>query len=76
MLPVLVVSLWPWLERSRRPLSLLAVLLVAHLAVTVGYTLTREIPRARECDRQWPAVTALAAELRADPRPALEKLQV
>jgi len=73
MLPVLVVSLWPWLERSRHPRTLLAALLVAHFAVTLGYTITREIPRARECDRQWPAAMALAAEMRAEPHPALAR---
>ena len=64
LLPLLMLCLWFAIEPfTNWRLSLLAVLLVAHLAVATGYWTTVEIPRARFCDAQWRPVTALAPAL-------------
>ncbi len=68
MLPPLALSLWSLLEPLRGSrLTLLAGLVAAHLAVSVGYTVTREIPRARACEQTWPAVEAMSAAIRRAP---------
>ncbi|MEA2624062.1 MAG: hypothetical protein QOD06_107 [Candidatus Binatota bacterium] len=63
VLPVLWAAVWFLLPRRPR-VPILSALLTAHVAVSIGYTLTREIPRARACDRDWPAVDRLAEGLR------------
>ncbi len=63
-LPVLMVSLWFALEPlTRCRLTVLAALVVLHLAVALGYWTTVEIPRGRECNRQWTAVATFVPEL-------------
>ncbi len=65
ILPLLLVCLWFAIEPfTRWRLSVLALLLVAHLAVALGYWTTVEIPRARSCNDQWAPVAALAPELK------------
>ncbi len=64
-LPVLLASLWFVLEPlTRSRLTVLAALLVLHLAVALGYWTTVEIPRGRECNRQWTAVETFVPDLR------------
>ena len=64
-LPVLLVSLWFALEPlTRSRLTVLAVLLGLHLAVALGYWTTVEIPRGRECNRQWTAVANFVPDLK------------
>lgn len=61
LLPLLVICLWFAIESfSRWRLSALALLLVAHLAVALGYWTVVEIPRARSCNDQWASAAALA----------------
>lgn len=67
LLPVLALSLWPWIEQRADRLRLTALVVVAHLAVTLGYHTTRELPRARACDRLWPAIDRVAADVGASP---------
>lgn len=67
LLPLLVACLWRAyrpLRHWRRPAFALA--LVAHLGVAAGYWLIDDAPRARACDRQWPAVQQLAARIELD----------
>jgi hypothetical protein len=65
LLPVLLACVWFAIESRRRwRLTLLAALLVAHLAVAVGYWTLIEIPRARECNAEWSSAEELAARLR------------
>ncbi len=67
MLPVLVASLAALLPGDfRHRLTVLALLLVAHLGVTLGYLAIREIPRARACHQQWAEITAIGAVMDAD----------
>ncbi len=64
LLPLLLVCLWFAIRRfTRWRLSALAILLLAHLAVALGYWTAVEIPRGRECNRQWTAAAALAPAL-------------
>jgi hypothetical protein len=64
MLPVLCLSLWYLVEplESYR-LTAFAVLLVAHLAVSLGYWTFAEIPEGRECNRQWGPMSRMAGIL-------------
>ncbi len=65
LLPLLFVCLWFAIEPLRTwRLSVLAILLVAHLAVAIGYWTAVEIPRARLCDDEWAPAAALAPELK------------
>lgn len=65
MLPLFFVCLWFAIEPfTRRALSVLAVLVVAHLAVALGYWITVEIPRARSCNDEWALAAALAPDLK------------
>ena len=65
LLPLLAVCLWFVIEPfTRWRLSLLAILVVAHLAVALGYWTTVEIPRARSCNEQWSPVAVLAPALK------------
>jgi hypothetical protein len=64
MLPPLALSLWSLLEPLRGSrLTILAGLVAAHLVVAIGYTVTREIPRARACEQSWTAVEAMAGTI-------------
>lgn len=66
LLPLFVACLWyvfAPLRYWRR--ALFAAAMVAHLGVAAGYWLIVDAPRAAACDRQWPAVDALAARLGA-----------
>ncbi len=64
LLPLLVACLWFAIEPlARRPLSALAILLAAHLAVALGYWTAVEIPRGRSCNRQWAWAAVLARGL-------------
>ena len=68
MLPAIMVSLWFAIESMTRfPLTVLAALLVLHLAVAAGYWLTVEIPRGRECNRQWVSAEAFAPDIKDEP---------
>lgn len=68
MLPILVVSLWYWLEPFRTyRLTIVAVLLIANLGVAIGYWRWIEIPRGRECNEQWPDVRKVARVIDTDP---------
>lgn len=72
LVPLLFVCLWTAcapLRHTRR--VLFAGLLVAHVGVAAGYWLAIDAPRARACDRDWPALEQLGARLRADARPIL-----
>jgi hypothetical protein len=61
MLPILVVSLWCWLEPFHNlRFTIVAVLLIANLGVAVGYWRGIELPRSRECNEQWPDVEKMA----------------
>ena len=54
LLPAIMVSLWFAIQSMTRfPLTVLAALLLLHLAVALGYWTAVEIPRGRECNRQW-----------------------
>jgi hypothetical protein len=65
LLPLLAVCLWFVIEPfTHWRLSVLAMLLVAHLAVALGYWTTVEIPRAIACDDEWAPVAALAPDLK------------
>ena len=61
MLPVIVASLAALVERRSDRLRIAALAVVAHLGVTLGYHLSRELPRAHECHRLWPTVDRVAA---------------
>lgn len=70
MLPVLVMSLWYAIEPLRRcRLTIFTALLAAHLMVAAGYWVLIDGPRAARCNRQWPAVAALAGAIAAQPAP-------
>jgi hypothetical protein len=72
LLPLLIACLWFAVESFHRwRLRFLAVLLMAHLAVALGYWIGVEVPRARACDAQWAAVTALAPGLTGGKRIAV-----
>src|SRR5262249_34121915 len=67
LLPLLVASIWIHLEPYRRwRLGFVAASLLPHLGVAVGYWLVRDLPEARACARQWPAVQHLAARIGPD----------
>jgi hypothetical protein len=67
LLPLLLASLWTALEvTGERRRAIFAVLLLGHLAVTAGYAVGVDLPRARACHRQWPAVSALANRVSVD----------
>jgi hypothetical protein len=67
MIPVLFASLWYAIEPFWHwRLMLMAAMLAVHLGVSIGYWLSKEVPRARECNRHWPAVERLAAAVRRD----------
>jgi hypothetical protein len=64
LLPVLVGSIWMLLEPHRRwRFGTVAFALSAHLFVAVGYWLAVDLPSARACARQWPAVQQLAVHI-------------
>jgi hypothetical protein len=70
ILPILVVSLWCWLEPYRDfRLTIVAVLLIANLGVAIGYWRAIELPRSRECNEQWPEVNRMAHTIDSDPGP-------
>ncbi len=72
MLPVLLACLWFIIEPCRRwRMSFLAFLLVAHLTVALGYWVARDMPRARECNAQWPVIELLASRIVAHPGPVV-----
>ena len=72
MAPALFVCLWFALDRlGDRRFPILAMMIVLHLGITVGYWLAVDLPRARELDRQWPSIDRLAAEIQTDPGPIL-----
>ena len=61
MIPFLFVCLWDSLERlgsCRRPLF--AVLIAAHFAVSFGFFVMIDAPRARDLRAQWPALRDIA----------------
>jgi hypothetical protein len=72
MLPVLLASVWCVIEPlQQRRLTVLAVLLVGHLAVAIGYWIVKDIPRGRQCNAQWRTVDRLAAAIQGDRRGVL-----
>ena len=65
LLPVLLLSLWFTLDPlTGSRLTVLAALLLLHLAVALGYWTMVEIPRGRECNRQWTAMATFVPDLR------------
>jgi hypothetical protein len=67
MLPVLWASVWYLVEPFRRlRLSLLAVLLIGHLAVALGHWFIKDLPRARDCNARWNSVDEVAARMHSD----------
>ena len=67
LLPLLVACVWIHLEPHRQwRLGVVALSLLANLGVAVGYWLVRDLPAARACARQWPAVEQLGAHIGAD----------
>jgi hypothetical protein len=70
MIPALVTCAWFATERLKdRRLTMLKAAWVAHLAAAALYWLAVDLPEARETNRQWPAVDALAAQIPADSGP-------
>jgi len=70
MLPILVVSLWYWIEPFRAiRLTIVAALMIAHLGVAIGYWRGIEVPRGAKCYAQWPHVNRLARVIEKDPGP-------
>ncbi|MGO9060043.1 MAG: hypothetical protein ACLQU2_22080 [Candidatus Binataceae bacterium] len=64
LLPAIMVSLWfAIVSMTRFPLTVMAALLVLHLAVAVGYWTAVEVPRGRQCNSQWASIEALAPGL-------------
>lgn len=64
LLALLFACVWFAVEPfTRWRMRFLTLLLLAHLGVAMGYWTVVEIPRARTCDKQWPAITALAPGL-------------
>jgi hypothetical protein len=64
LLPLLVACIWVVLEPLRRwRLEIVALALLAHLGVALGYWLVIDRPAARACARQWPLVQQLAAHI-------------
>jgi hypothetical protein len=62
LLPLLFACLWFVIEPfTRWRLQALALLVVAHCAIAIGYWVTVEIPRARSCNQEWAPVAVLAA---------------
>jgi hypothetical protein len=62
MLPVICLALWYLLEPyGTLRFSVLAVMIVAHFAVSVGYWTMVEIPAGRECSRQWEPMSRIAS---------------
>jgi len=69
VVPVVLASVWYLLEPlQQRRLTVLAILLVAHLGVSIGYWLAKDIPHGRECNAQWRTVERLAGAIRGDRR--------
>ena len=65
LLPAIMVSLWFAIQSMTRfPLTVLAALLLLHLAVALGYWTAVEIPRGRECNRQWVTAQAFAPDIK------------
>lgn len=72
LLPALFVCLWLAAERiGRRRQKVAAACLAAQLVIGGGYWLGVDLPRARQQDRQWPVILALADRIAADPGPVL-----
>ena len=70
LLPLLLVCLWLALERLRAyQFRMAALLLAAHLAVSLGYWLWTDLPRTRDESRRWPTMDRLAELIRPDYRP-------
>lgn len=66
MLPVLAGALWTVMQPlgSRRAM-LFGCLIVAHLAVSAGYWISIDLPRAWRCNAQWGIVTGFAEQIGA-----------
>jgi hypothetical protein len=64
LLPLLAACFWYACEplRSWRRI-VFAELLLVHLGVAAGHALAVDWPRARACDRHWPAVERFAARM-------------
>lgn len=70
LLPLLLACLWMALSPLRAYQFRVAALLVAaHLAVSLGYWLGTDEPRARAEERRWPAVDHFVALIRSDYHP-------
>jgi hypothetical protein len=68
LLPAIMVSLWFAVESmTHYPLTVMATLLVLHLAVAIGYWTAVEIPRAYQCNRQWAVAEAFATDIKDQP---------
>jgi hypothetical protein len=68
LLPLLLVSLWfalEWLGQWR--LRLLKILVVAHMAVALGYWLAIDRPHSVTSDRQWSEIRQMAHVIRNQP---------
>jgi hypothetical protein len=68
IIPALVMCLWFTMQgTAARPWVLLLILLTAHLTVAVGHWMSVDLPRAKATGDQWPAIDAMAADIRSDP---------
>ncbi len=77
LLPAIMVSLWFAIQSvTRFPLTVLAALLLLHLAVALGYWTTVEIPRGRECNNQWASAESFASVIKDNPGMAVATHQV
>ncbi|HEV3146881.1 MAG TPA: hypothetical protein VGZ47_23540 [Gemmataceae bacterium] len=72
LLPMLFMCLWHGLHFLRgQRLRLFQILLVLHLAVSLGFWVVREVPRGLQNQRDWPALQALAEIIPTDVQPAM-----
>lgn len=68
MLPIITVCLWYGLgPLFRRPMTVFAVLAVAHLAQATAYWLLIDAPRAYQANQNWSMVDRLAEVIRRRP---------
>jgi hypothetical protein len=70
ILPVLALSLWPWITRLRGRWTLLAALCALHLAFALRGWIVNSRQDAEDHRRHWPALAAFAQDITPQHEPA------